>query len=196
MTTIISTQAPAEMFKELVEDAVDHQRVGASEDSTAYLVYLLDSFVRHDARFTAAGASPDQPLAEILLAASHDRSPRSLTSLRFVGDLALFLVGFYADGLRPALAGPGCYVRLGGSAYAVLARSRAVAGAAALFHELAANFVRFADVLSEVAENCSLTDPSDLLRLYERWVQTGSSRSAEQLRARGVLVVPGPEAVH
>jgi hypothetical protein len=119
-----------------------------------------------------------------------------LTDLRFVGDLALFLAGFYADGLRNDVAGTSFYVRLGGTAYGVLARSRAAAGAALLFDELATNFVRFADVLSEVSENCSLTGASDLLRLYERWRQTGSSRSAEQLRAQGVLVAPGSDAIH
>lgn len=196
MTSTISTEAPAEMFKELVENALEHQGVENSDDSTVYLVYLLDSFVRNDTRFTGAGASSTQPLAEILLSTSQAPSSQSLTSLRYTGDLALFLVGFYADSLRRGVAGTGCYVRLGGTAYGVLARSAAVAGAAALFHELATNFVRFADVLSEVSENCSLTNASDLIRLYERWEQTRSSRSAEQLRAQGVLITPGPDIVH
>ena len=150
MTSMISTEAPAEMFKELVEDALDHQGVENSEDSTVYLVYLLDSFVRQDARFAAAGTSPGRPLAEIFLSASQTLSSRALTDLRFVGDLALFLAGFYADGLRNDVAGTSFYVRLGGTAYGVLARSSAAAGAALLFNELAVNFVRFADVLSEV----------------------------------------------
>jgi hypothetical protein len=184
------------MFKELVEDALDHQQVAASEDTTAYLVALLDSFVRPDRRYEAAGTTPDRPLAEVLLDASQNRSARSLTSLRFVGDLALFVVGFQADGLRHALAGPSCYIRLGGSAYRALARSTAVAGTAALFDELATHFVRFADVLNEVSDKCSLTDASDLLRLYERWQQTRSRRSAALLRAQGVLIVPGPDAVN
>jgi hypothetical protein len=196
MTSVISTEAPAEMFKQLVEDALDHQGIESSEDSTVYLVYLLESFVRPDARYAAAGTSPDRPLAEILLAACRTPSAHSSTGLRFVGDLALFLVGFCADGLRNDMAGTGFYVRLGGTAYGVLARSSASAAAAPLFEELATNFVRFADVLSEVSEHCSLADASDLLRLYERWRQTRSRRSAEQLRAHGVLLVPGPDAVH
>jgi len=196
MTSVISTQAPAEMFREFIEEALAHQEVEVSKDSTAYLVSLLDSFVRPDRRYEAAGTTPDQPLADILLAATQNRSSHSLTSLRFVGDRALFLVGFYADGLRHTIAGPGCYIRLGTSAYGVLAHSTAVAGTAALFDELATKFVRFADVLSEVAEKCSLTDASDLLRLYERWQETRSHRTASLLRSQGVLVVPGPEAVH
>lgn len=196
MTPRISTEAPVEMFRALVEEALDHQGVENSEDSTAYLVYLLDSFVRHDARFAAAGTSPDRPLAELLLSATQNGSSPSVTDLRFVGDLALFLVGFFADGLQNAIAGTSCYIRLGRSAYGVLAHSRTTTGAAVLFDELATHFVTFADVLSEVSENCSLTDSSDLLRLYERWQQTRSSRSAEQLRSQGVLLVPGSDAVH
>ena len=196
MRSTISTEAPAEVFKELVEGALDHQGVDNSEESTAYLVYLLESFVRQDTRIATAGTSPARPLAELLLSASQTPSAHSVTSLRFVGDLALFLVGFYADGLRRDIAGPACYIRLGGSAYGILARSSAVAGAAALFDELATNFVRFADVLSEVSENCSLTDASHLLRLYERWQLTGSRRNAEQLRAQGVLLAPGSDAIH
>lgn len=196
MTSRISTEAPAEMFRELVEEALDHQRVENSEDSTAYLVYLLDSFVRHDSRLATAGTSPDQPLAELLLSATQDRSPRSLTDLRFVGDLALFLVGFFAERLQNAVAGTSSYIRLGRSAYGVLAHSRTATGSTVLFDELATHFVTFADVLSEVSENCSLTDDSDLLRLYERWQQTRSGRSADQLRSQGVLLVPGTDAVH
>ena len=65
-----------------------------------------------------------------------------------------------------------------------------------LFGELAEKFAAFADVLSEVSEECALTDDRNLLRLYERWRQTGSQRSAEMLRARGILVVPSSDAVH
>lgn len=196
MTSVISTEAPAEMFKELVESALDHQGIQNSEESTAYLVNLLDSFVRYDARFSAVGTSPDRPLSEVLLLASQSGSKRSLAGLRFVGDLALLLVGFFADGLRRDMAGANCYVQLGGSAYGVLARSIPAPGAAGLFNELATKFVRFADVLSEVSETCSLTEASDLLRLYERWMQTRSSRSAKQLRDQGILVETGSAAIH
>ena len=78
----------------------------------------------------------DRPLAEIFLSASQTHSSHSVTGLRFVGDLALFLVGFYADALRHAIAGTSCYVRLGRSAYGVLGTSRGAAGAAVLFNEL------------------------------------------------------------
>lgn len=195
MTLRISTEAPGEMFRDLVEEAVDHQKVETSEGSTVYLVQLLESFVRPDGKFAEVGARPGQPLAEIFLSAVRSDGSRRITGLRFTGDLALFLSGFFADSLRRGLVGSDYYARLGGTAYGTLSRL-ATPGAAALFEELATHFVQLADVLCEVSEACSLTDDRDLLRLYERWNETGSQRSADQLRSRGIHVVPGSDAVH
>ncbi len=194
--TMISTEAPAEVFKELIDEAVARQRLDASEASTAYLVHLLDSFVRSGERFLGTGFDPDGSLSEVVLRASHDRSPESLFALRLVGDLALFLVGFFAEALRCGVVGPKGYVMLGGAAYSMLARSRHAPGDPEMFDELATHFVPFADVLSDVSERCALVDPSDLLRLYERWLRTGSGRSADLLRQQGITVAAGSTAIH
>jgi hypothetical protein len=52
---------------------------------------------------------------------------------------------------------------------------------------LADKFVGFVDVLSEVSERTSCASNLDLLRLYERWLKTGSTRSGQLLIQRGVL---------
>ena len=69
------------------------------------------------------------------------------------------------------------FVCLGGQAYGALAAEHRLLHE--LYAELAMKFVLLADVLSEVSEQCSLADDSDLLRLYERWQESGSRRSAE-----------------
>ena len=56
-----------------------------------------------------------------------------------------------------------------------------------VFSELSQKFVEFADVLTEVSERTSSTSNLDLLRLYERWLTTGSSRSGRMLVKRGVV---------
>ncbi|MCK7580759.1 MAG: hypothetical protein MZV65_37410 [Chromatiales bacterium] len=55
-----------------------------------------------------------------------------------------------------------------------------------LFEELAAKFTDFADVLGEVAEHPDVRHHKDILRLYERWLKTGSRRAAARLRALGI----------
>ncbi len=190
----IHDETPMEFFKERVEEAITHQSVESSPDCVYYLTQLLATFVRPDRLFDRAGVDPDQPLAMIFCEALGRGDARRLVLLKLTGDLALFWSGFSPDSLRRQLVGPEYYFELGESAYSTLsAERRAAAGP---YAELALKFALFADVLSEVSENCSLCDDSDLLRLYERWQASGSQRSAETLRRHGILVVPSSQEVH
>ena len=56
-----------------------------------------------------------------------------------------------------------------------------------VFAELADKFVGFVDVLSEVSERTFCASNADLLRLYEKWLKTGSRRSGQLLVERGVV---------
>lgn len=191
---MIQHETPMEFFKERVEDALAHQNVASSDDTTFYLTQLLDDFVRPQRLYTRAGVDPDQPLAEIFCQAVVSQGRRRFELLKLTGDLALFVCGFFSESLNRSLSGSGYYVRLGGQAYGVIRFEHRMLGD--LFGELAERFAEFADVLAEVSEVCALTDDRNLLRLYERWLQTGSRRSAEMLRERGILVVPSSDEVH
>ena len=50
-----------------------------------------------------------------------------------------------------------------------------------------APFNGFVDVLTEVSERTSCSSNTDLLRLYEKWLKTGSRRSGQLLVERGVV---------
>ena len=78
------------------------------------------------------------------------------------------------------------YVSIGRTAYTALSRHETDAFSP-VFTELAENFVRFVDVLSEVSERASCCSNADLLRIYERWLRTGSPRSGQLLAERGVV---------
>jgi hypothetical protein len=58
------------------------------------------------------------------------------------------------------------------------------------FAELGRRVVSFVDVLAEVSERSALMSNNDLLRLYEKWLRTGSRRDGELLAERGI--VPNP----
>jgi hypothetical protein len=57
---------------------------------------------------------------------------------------------------------------------------------------MAERFEDFVDVLAEIAEMQDLRSNRGLVRLYERFLHTGSERVAEQLRRRGVALFAGP----
>jgi hypothetical protein len=102
------------------------------------------------------------------------------------------VAGFFGDSLARSPVDPGYYVAMGERAYQALAESPGPAGAAEVYGEMATRFEAFVDVLAEIAEMQDLRSNRGLVRLYERFLHTGSARVAEKLRARGVALFAGP----
>ena len=188
-------QTPTEYFRELVEKAIARQKVTSSEVSSFYLVQLLDSFVRPDRALPQPGLDYDQPLAHLLCEAIASAEARRFALFKATGDLSLFISGFFSDSLNRKRVDFDYYVSMGGYAYRRAARLSAHQTAADVFDELSRKFERFVDVLTEVSEASSLTDHSSLLRLYEKWLRTGSERAGAKLREHGVLPAPGSKLI-
>lgn len=196
MDKLVHDQTPAEYFKELVDKALRRQRLSSSPLSAFYLVHLLDTFVRGEGLLTELGVGEDPRLAELLCRAINSTGKRKLALFKTTGDLSLFVSGFFSDSLMGKLVDEEYYVQMGGYAYAMLARLSTRPAVTEVFSELSENFVQFADVLNEVSEHSSLSDNRSLLRLYEKWLRTGSPRSAALLRKQGVLLAPGSQQLH
>jgi hypothetical protein len=173
-----------EYFRGLVEEAMDHQHVDADELTAGYVVHMLSAFARSDAR--ADAALSDEPLAVRLGQALESGGSRQRTLLRQVGDASLFISGFFPDRLRRSLVDVDYYATLGGYAYGSLGQ-REDEALAPVFAELAEQFLQFVDVLSEVSERTALSSSTDVLRLYERWLRTGSRHCGQRLIEQGVV---------
>jgi hypothetical protein len=177
---VVRRESAAEYFKELVEGALAHQRIAAGELTSFYVVNLLTGFLQRPAE------EDETPLAFRLADALEAAGMRQRSSLKQIGDISLFVSGFFADSLARKLVDVDYYVNIGGTAYTALSRYETDTFSP-VFAELAENFVRFVDVLSEVSERASCSSNADLLRLYERWLKTGSRRSGQLLAERGVV---------
>jgi hypothetical protein len=175
-----------EYFRGLVEEAMDHQHVDADELTAGYVVHMLSTFARADTRSDAALS--DEPLAMRLGQALETGGSRQRALLRQVGDASLFMSGFFPDRLRRSLVDVDYYATLGGYAYGSLGQ-RDDETLAPVFAELAEHFLTFVDVLSEVSERSSLSSSRDVLRLYERWLRTGSKHCGQRLIEQGVVPV-------
>jgi len=177
---VVRRESASEYFKELVEGALAHQRIAAGELTSFYVVNLLTGFLQRPAE------EDETPLAFRLAEALEAAGMRQRSSLKQIGDISLFVSGFFADSLARKLVDVDYYVNIGGTAYTALSRHETDTFSP-VFAELAENFVRFVDVLSEVSERASCSSNADLLRLYERWLKTGSRRSGQLLAERGVV---------
>ena len=176
---------PAEYFRELVESALSRQHIRAHALTSYYLVDLLCRFVRPDQRIPFNDDSREA-LAIRLGRALESAGVEQRARLRNLGDFSLFMSGFFSDSLRRRSCDVDYYVSMGEYAYGSLGR-RDEHAFGEVFSELSRNFVPFMDVLSDVSEQAGSTSSQDVLRLYEKWLRTGSPRDGQRLVDRGIL---------
>ena len=179
---VLQEQTATEYFKELVESALARQHVQAGDLTEYYLVNLLCQYVRLD---PAAHADHGEPLAVRLARALQTGGTEQRARLRSLGDFSLFTTGFFSDSLSRSHVDVDYYVSKGAYAYGSL--SRAEDAFREVFAELSRKFVGFSDVLADISERTTLTSNNDLLRIYEKWLRTGSARDGQRLIERGIV---------
>ena len=178
-------QTPTEYFKELVESALSRQQLHANELTSYYLVDLLCRFMRPGDRIPFSDDHAE-PLALRLGRALDCGGMEQRARLRNLGDFSLFMSGFFSDSLNRRAVDVDYYVSMGEYAYGSLSR-RDTDAFGEVFSELARKFVPFVDVLSDVSEQSGIRSSVDVLRLYEKWLRTGSPRDGKRLVDRGIL---------
>jgi hypothetical protein len=189
--TLVEPQAPLEFFRGQLVRALEHQRVSTSAFIEFYLVNLLTTCMRATLPGQGTHGFEDAPLAVLYGRALQAARPERLRLLRALGDTALFTAGFFADSLERRLVDFDYYRTMGGRAYAQLSQDEDGAGfGARVFGELGQRFGQFADVLAEVSESTRVADQQSILKLYERWLRTGSARAARLLAAQGLAPLP------
>jgi len=185
-----------EFFRDSVHGALEKQQVGLNEQTEQYVVNLLTLFARSEALYEPTEQGPRlKPLALMLCEALEAPSVAQRNrALQRLGDVSLFIAGFFAPGLAAKLIDIDYHIAMGGRAYGTLAlatahgSSRVLAG---VFAELAAKFQPLVDALNEVSEGSYTHSQKDVLRLYELWLKTGSARCYSILERLGVKPTRG-----
>jgi hypothetical protein len=185
-----------EFFHDSMQTALRQQKVAVDSHTEHYVVNVLTTFARSDELYeTTPEGVRLRPLAHMLAEASEARSAQHRDStLRRLGDVSLFIAGFFAQSFARKLVDIDYHIAMGGRAYGTLAdsmRNTARGQAfATVFMELAQKFQRLVDVLNDVAEMSYTHTDKDILRQYEIWMKTGSPRAYSILRRLGVAPVP------
>ncbi len=183
-------------FRESIDAVINNQGVDVDPHAAHYVVNLLTLFARSEDLYEDHGEAYGlKPLALMMAdAAGASNAVERTFSLQRIGDVALFIAGFFADGLAHKLVDLDYYINMGGTAYGSLsdeirgtARGRALAD---VYCELARKFQIVVDVLNEVRDRARCSSDIDLLRTYEVWLRTGSERAARLLRKNGVVPIP------
>jgi hypothetical protein len=193
MSELVTSNSLKDFFRTLLLDAFSHRDVTVAETTEFYLVNLLSEFATADRLFTqnSEGRRDHEPLAILYHRAQQQDRDGQIKTLRQIGDVSLYKVGFFGDSVRGGAVGPDYYIQMGGSAYGQIANLTPTSGWAVVYRELQSKFRALVEVLEEIAARglCS-TGPSGALRVYESWVRTGSERLERVLVDAG-MVVPG-----
>src|SRR6267143_3284567 len=185
---VLSAQSVKDFFRDLLQRAMENQRAQVQPFTELYVVNLLHEYLLSEVLYVQSedGRLEQKPLAFLLKEALEEAGPARVHMLRRLGDTSLFVSGFFPDSLarRSSLVDVDYYIAMGGRAYDAVA---AIAGERDLWGELSSRFRLLVDLLNEVSERTLASNDAGLLRLYERWMKTGSDRLATALVRRGVV---------
>jgi hypothetical protein len=178
---MVEKASAVEFFKEQVDTALAKRKVMAGELTAFYIVHMLASFLKCNPE-----KESNEPLGFRQVRAMDYAGSQRRHTLRSIGDESLFLTGFFSDSLNRKLVDVDYYVAIGSRAYDALSQFE-TDHLSPVFGELGEKFVGFMDVLSEIRERTSCTSDADILRLYEKWLKTGSLRTGQLLVELGVV---------
>ncbi len=193
--SLVAVSSLREFFRDAFHAASEHQNLDIDEQAEQYVVNLLTMFSRADALYER---TPDglriRPLAHMLAEALE--APTAMArqrSLQRLGDVSLFVAGFFARSFARKLIDIDYHIAMGGNAYSSLAdtmqRSTSGRCVASVYQQLAQKFQRLVDALNEISEMSYQHTDADVLRLYEIWMKTGSPRAHGLLNKLGVAPV-------
>jgi hypothetical protein len=180
-----------EFFRDALHGALEKQQLEVEDQTEHYVVNLLTLFSRSEALYdrTSEGTRL-KPLAVMLSEALEAPSAGDRNrNLQRLGDVSLFVAGFFAQGFARKLIDIDYHIAMGGRAYATLADTLSRGKGRVLGHvfaELSEKFQPMVDALNEVSETSYSHSDKDILRLYEIWLKTGSRRCYEILKRLGV----------
>ncbi len=165
--SLVAVSSLREFFRDAFHAASEHQHLDIDEQAEQYVV--------------------NADALEAPTAAARQRG------LQRLGDVSLFIAGFFARSFARKLIDIDYHIAMGGNAYSSLADTmqRSVSGRciAAIYAQLARKFQPLVDALNEVSEMSYHHTDADILRLYEIWMKTGSPRAHGLLKQLGVQPV-------
>lgn len=195
-TTLSLCVTPQSFFKEEFDKARASLKCSVDQDVEFYVVNLLCEFIdptKIEKVLNTDGNFLERPLALILKDAVEAPEFQRALILRRLGDVSLYLSGFFQDYFNRRTFDVGYYIELGSSAYDQVADLQKSRGEGAIeripYSLMARDFLKLVDVLSQISDSFS-AQSKDTLVLYDRWVRSGSTRLLKLLEDQGIAPIP------
>jgi hypothetical protein len=187
---IVSTKG---FFKDVVQDALTSRKVETFPMAQDYLVSILENYIKTDNLFdtqTDNGKLTRETLAEMFLKSQSLNGNAKIELLKKLGDVSLYVSGFFGDSFERKVIDVDYYINMGGTAYGTLAQEIRQDTSRRVFNEFSRKFLEFVDVLTLISQKTFVQNDESILRLYEKFLKTGSELARETLEEKGIVTIP------
>jgi hypothetical protein len=180
-------------FAELVKKGMEVRKITADPEVEYYLVKLLNHYLDarnlFDQKDGEEGVKKPKTLAELYLTAQNSEPSIRSELLKKLGDKSLYISGFFGDSLERKIVDIDYYAEMGCVAYGTLANftQEPVSRVYSVFSK---RFIEFVDVLTYISQSAQVQNDQNILRLYDRYIKTGSKLAREKLLEIGIVSLP------
>ncbi len=185
--------SPRQFFEESVENALTKRGMKTYPAVQMYLVELLEFYLDSKNLFgdisSTEGPAKGETFAEAFLRANQAEAIARKGILKRLGDRALYLSGFFGDSLERKIVDVDYYADIGVAAYSSLADETKEDRPAQVYRIFSKRFVDFVDVLTYISQQSFIKSDESILRLYDRYLRTGSELARQRLHEMGVVTV-------
>lgn len=179
-----------EYFRDLVKEGFVQRKIKTAAHIQNYIASLLYYYMDAKNLFeenSIDGMAESKTLAEQLMLASQKEVPVKNNLLKKLGDRSLYISGFFGDSLQRKLIDVDYYAQIGQTAYSTLAHHTQEDTHARIYQIIASKFIELMDVLTYISQKATVNTNQGILRLYDRYMRTGSSLAKDKLIEMGVL---------
>jgi hypothetical protein len=187
---------PEEHFSQAVKEACLQRKIKAQPQVEVYLVrllqYYLDSKNLYQQQTTDSVEKTPDTFAEMYLTALNSEPTKKKELMRIVADKSLYMTGFFAESLQTKIVDFDYYIEIGSAAYSNLHNLTKENSLSVVFKTFSDRFLDFVEVLNYISEKSLVQADCNVLKLYDRYLRTGSELAREKLNELGV-VTPSKE---
>ncbi|MCX6111858.1 MAG: hypothetical protein NTY22_01020 [Proteobacteria bacterium] len=182
---------PEAFFSELLEVAIKNQKLRISDSAKVYLIDLLSRNVSNNELIGNNPRCPyaDKPISIVFQQSLIEPINQRREMLKYVGDYSLYIGGYFNESLNNKIIDVDYYISIGGQAFGNLSKITKSSQTASLYYEIFNKFANLVDIFMEISFDTFITRAEDLIRLYDRWLQTGSNVLERKLMEKGIITV-------
>jgi hypothetical protein len=186
--------SPKDFFKEAVRDAFSKRKIETFPMAEDYLVNILEHYViaahlHEEELVDEKGQKKPTTLAETLLIAAQSDHSTKVDMLKKLGDRTLYVCGFFSDSFERKVIDVDYCAEMGGTAYRILAQSTKEDTLCQVYHLYSKKFLAFVEALNYISEKSHLQSSDNVLRIYDRYIKTGSELAREKLSKLGIVPI-------